>query len=129
MKNKLYILTDNTLDPIYASVQGGHAVAQWLLDNWQTKRNKDFNEDYPTWEWNNDYLIYLSVDIEKWKELLWRFDPSKFKWTWFDEPDLNNKTTAIAIYEKDFPGIIKRKLKQEKLLKRDQFPSFYYFKY
>ena len=118
-KNKLYILTDNTLDPIYASVQGGHAVAQWLLDNWQTKRNKDFNEDEPIWEWNNDYLIYLSVDIEKWKELLWRFDPSKFKWTWFDEPDLNNKTTAIAIYEKDFPGCIKRKLKQEKLLGRE----------
>ena len=33
-KNKLYILTDNTLDPIYASVQGGHAVAQWMLDDW-----------------------------------------------------------------------------------------------
>jgi hypothetical protein len=34
MKNKLYILTDKTLDPIYAAVQGGHAVAEWLLENW-----------------------------------------------------------------------------------------------
>ena len=116
MKNKLYILIDKNLDPIYGAVQGGHAVAQWMLDNWQTKRNKDFNEDEPIWEWNNDYLIYLSVDIEKWKELLWRFDPSKFKWTWFDEPDLGNKTTAIAIYANDFPGFIKKDLNKEKLL-------------
>jgi hypothetical protein len=33
-KNKLYILTDKTLDPIYGAVQGGHAVAEWLLENW-----------------------------------------------------------------------------------------------
>lgn len=25
------------------------------------------------------------------------------RWTWFDEPDLDNKTTAIAIYPNDFP--------------------------
>lgn len=68
------------------------------------------------WDWNNDYLIYLSVDIEKWKEKLWRFDPTKFKWMWFDEPDLGNKTTAIAIYAKDFPYEIRYKLKKEKLL-------------
>ena len=34
MKNKLYILIDKNLDPIYGSVQGGHAVAEWLLQNW-----------------------------------------------------------------------------------------------
>ena len=112
MKNKLYILIDNTLDPIYGAVQGGHAVSQWLLENWQITKNGD-----PNWEWNNDYLIYLSVDIDEWKELLWRFDPSKFKWTWFDEPDLDNKTTSIAIYANDFPGTIKRKLQNEQLLK------------
>lgn len=117
MKNKLYILTDKTLDSIYASVQGGHAVAEWLLHHWQTIHNNEFNENEPIWDWNNDYLIYLSVDIDEWKELLWRFDPSKFKWTWFDEPDLDNKTTSIAIYVNDFPGTIKRKLQNEKLLK------------
>jgi len=116
MKNNLYVLISNELDPIYGAVQGGHAVAEWLLGHWQTERNKDFNEDYPKWDWTNDYLIYLSVDVEKWKKDLWRFSPSKYQWTWFDEPDLDNKTTAIAIYEKDFPGFIRRKLKQEKLL-------------
>ena len=35
---------------------------------------------------------------------------------WFNEPDLNNKTTAIAIYAKDFPSCIKKELKQENLL-------------
>ena len=110
-KNKLYILTDKTLDPIYASVQGGHAVAEWLLENWQLLKNGD-----PSWEWNNDYLIYLSVDINEWYEKLAPYDPSRFKWAMFREPDLDNKITSIAIYENDFPGCIKRNLKNEKLL-------------
>ena len=114
MKNKLYILTDKTLDPIYAAVQGGHAVAEWLLENWQLLKNGD-----PSWEWNNDYLIYLSVDINEWYEKLAPYDPSRFKWAMFREPDLDNKITSIAIYENDFPGCIKRNLKNEKLLEGD----------
>jgi len=70
----------------------------------------------PDWDWKNDYLIYLSVDINEWYEKLVRFDPSHFKWTYFIEPDLGNKMTAIAIYENDFPCSIKQKLKREKLL-------------
>ena len=111
MKNKLYILTDKTLDPIYGAVQGGHAVAEWLLENWQIQGNGD-----PAWEWRNDYLIYLSADVNEWYERLAPFDPSKYKWTYFIEPDLGNKMTAIAIYENDFPCSIKQKLKREKLL-------------
>jgi len=59
----------------------------------------------------------LSVDINEWYERLTSFDPSKYKWSYFIEPDLGNKMTAIAIYENDFPGIIKRKLKNSQLLK------------
>lgn len=33
-KNKLYILIDKNLDTIYGAVQGGHAVAEWLLQHW-----------------------------------------------------------------------------------------------
>lgn len=112
MKNKLYILIDKNLDPIYGAVQGGHAVAEWMLQHWQKNRIGE-----PEWEWSNDYLIYLSVDIDEWKELLWKFSPSEYQWMWFDEPDLGNKTTAIAVYEKDFPSSIKRKLYREQLLK------------
>ena len=34
MKNKLYVLIDKNLDPIYGAVQAGHAVAEWLLEHW-----------------------------------------------------------------------------------------------
>ena len=111
-KNKLYILIDKNLDPIYGAVQGGHAVVEWLLQHWQINK-----EGYPIWDWENEYLIYLSVDIEQWKEKLCRFDPDKYKWMWFDEPDLDYKTTSIAIYANDFPSSIIHQLNKEQLLK------------
>lgn len=111
-KNKLYILIDKNLDPIYGAVHGGHAVAEWLLQHWQINK-----EGYPIWNWENEYLIYLSVDIEQWKEKLWKFDPDKYKWMWFDEPDLDYKTTSIAIYANDFPSSIIHQLNKEQLLK------------
>ena len=52
-KNKLYVLIDKSLDAVYGCVQGGHAVAQWLIENGSG--------------WRNEYLIYLSADVEKWK--------------------------------------------------------------
>jgi len=39
------------LNPVYACVQGCHAVAQYLLDN-------------PQQQWNNQFLIYLYADVE-----------------------------------------------------------------
>ena len=39
---RLYVLISNKLDSIYGCVQGGHAVAQWLLE-------------HPNQEWNNNY--------------------------------------------------------------------------
>lgn len=89
---RLYVLTDKSLEPVYACVQGGHVVAQWLLE-------------HPGQEWNNSYLIYLSADISEWKQklLYGGFDFSEFY-----EPDLDGKCTALAI-END--GKIFRKLK------------------
>lgn len=82
--NRLYILVSKDLDPIYACVQGGHAVAQWLLDNKETQT------------WNNNYLIYLSADLEKW---LVKLQLLKLKFSIFQEPDIDNKLTAIAILD------------------------------
>lgn len=49
---KLYVLIDQKLDAVYGCVQGGHAVAQWLLE-------------HPNQDWNNNYLIYLYADLDK----------------------------------------------------------------
>ena len=109
MKNKLYILIDKNLDPIYGAVQGGHAVAEWLLEHWQINKEGD-----STWQWNNNYLIYLSVDINKWKQLL---DLTESLYSEFHEPDLDNQLTSIAILESDLNGILNKIIKKEKLLK------------
>lgn len=87
---RLYVLIDKTLEPIYACVQGGHAVAQWLLE-------------HPKQNWNNSYLIYLSADVEKWKDKL---EYAGYDFSEFREPDLNNKLTSIAV--KDSGKIFKK---------------------
>ncbi len=83
-KNKLYVLIDESLPPIYGCVQGGHVVAQWLLEH----RNG----------WNNEYLIYLSANVSKWKNKL---NTLGIDFTVFKEPDLDNKITALAILGND----------------------------
>ena len=82
---RLYVLIDNNLESIYGCVQGGHVVAQWLLN-------------HPNQDWNNSYLIYVSADISKWKEKL---DILEVDYTEFREPDLNNQITALAVLNND----------------------------
>ena len=83
IKKKLYVLVDKTLKPVYGCVQGGHAVAQWMIEHPNSK------------EWHNDYLIYLSADISKWKRKL---EFLEVNYTEFKEPDLDNQTTALAVF-------------------------------
>ena len=56
-KNKLYVLIDETLNDVYGCVQGGHAVAQYLLE-------------HPNQTWNNSYLIYVKCNLTEWIEKL-----------------------------------------------------------
>jgi len=69
---------------VYGCVQGGHAVAQYLLEN-------------PDSEWRNNYLIYLKDDLER---LVVKLQVLGIKYTEFREPDLGNKLTAIAVFGK-----------------------------
>ena len=82
---RLYVLINQDLDPIYGCVQGGHVVAEWLLK-------------HPKQKWNNSYLIYVKADIRKWKDKL---DILDIDYTEFNEPDLNNQTTALAVLDND----------------------------
>lgn len=78
---RLYVLIDKSLEPVYGCVQGGHAVAQYLIE-------------HSTRNWKNEYLIYVYADIHKWMEKL-TFLGEDF--SYFREPDLKNVITAIAI--------------------------------
>lgn len=79
---RLQIVVRNDISLAYQGVQGGHALAQWLLDN-------------PNQTWNNSYLIYLQTDdIEK---LMFMLDMKDIKYSKFIEPDFNDQVTAIAL--------------------------------
>jgi hypothetical protein len=78
---RLYILIDTKLEPVYGCVQGGHAVAQYLLE-------------HPEQKWNNNYLIYLRADVQKW---ITKLSSKHLDFSVFCEPDLDNIPTAIAI--------------------------------
>ena len=82
---KLYVLIDKSLTPVYGCVQGGHAVAQWLLN-------------HPKQTWNNNYLIYLQASVEEWKNKL---NYLGIDYTQFNEPDLGNRTTSLAVLGND----------------------------
>lgn len=79
--NRLYILVSEDLEPVYGCVQGGHAVAQYLLE-------------HPDSKWKNNTVVYLYCDIDRMKH---KFDKFELDYSEFYEPDLDNKLTAIAI--------------------------------
>lgn len=80
---RLYVLISKKLDPVYGCVQGGHAIAQHLIEN-------------GTSGWENEYLVYLYADIETWIDKL---NLKGRKFTIFREPDLGNEITALAIVD------------------------------
>lgn len=57
-------------------------MAQWLIDH-RGCSNK----------WKNDYLIYLYADLEEWFPKV----NGGSNWSYWCEPDLKNKMTAIAV--------------------------------
>ena len=85
---KLYVLIrKDILSPSQQAVQGGHAVAEFLLNS-----NK----------WRNSTLIYLEIKSERqlnnWLDKLEFSDIEYYIWR---EPDLNNQITSIAAYSNE----------------------------
>lgn len=77
---RLYVLVNNHLSTVYGCVQGGHAVAQYLIDNSDQT-------------WGNQHLIYLSADTVEWARKLNEMGVPHSEWR---EPDMDNFLTAIA---------------------------------
>jgi hypothetical protein len=77
---RLYVLVNNHLSTVYGCVQGGHAVAKYLIDNSEQT-------------WDNQYLIYLSADTVAWARKLSEMGVPYSEWR---EPDMDNFLTAIA---------------------------------
>lgn len=81
---RLYTLIRSDLPKNYQAVQAGHAVAQFALE-------------YPN-DWRNETLIYLRVkdeeELQIWNQ---RFAELGVNQTPFQEPDLDNEMTALAV--------------------------------
>jgi len=80
----IYVIIRKDLSKSQQAVQGGHALAQLLLDNQTT--------------WNNGTLVYLNVKSKNNLEEVYETLKSKNEVvSKFEEPDLFNEMTAIAV--------------------------------
>lgn len=81
---KMFVIVRKDLTKSQQAVQAGHALSEFLLHG-------------PPTSWQNGTLIYLGVKdlyhLEKIKRKLERED---VRFISFNEPDLNDETTAIA---------------------------------
>ena len=90
MSKKLYIVVPKSLSYSQRAVQGGHAIADFMIKN-------------PESEWRGHSLVFLTVPTDE--ELVALYEESK-GWCrcetgWFHEPYWDNRLTAVAIYGDD----------------------------
>ena len=84
--NKLYVVTRGDLSPGHQIAQCGHAISQFFLDH-HTK----------ALQWNNNYLISLSIENEKKLiDLLNKLKDDGISVSYFQEPDIGNQLTSIS---------------------------------
>jgi len=93
---KMYVLVREDLDPIHRTVQGGHAIAQFLLENKDALAQT--SESGITQHWNNGYMVFLGIknerELSKWEDKL---EAEGKAFSTFVEPDWGEPTkTAIA---------------------------------
>lgn len=89
---KMYVLVRKDLTNAQQAVQGGHALAQFILNN---------NTD-----WNNGTLVYLGVrdEVQLMKQS-YKLKLDGINVEEWREPDMDNQLTAIATYT--HPEILK----------------------
>lgn len=80
---KMFVIVRRDLTPSQQAVQGGHALAEFLLNQ-------------GTW-WKNGTLIYLGVKgVKQLNNLMMKFNRDGIKYSVFYEPDMEYEPTAIA---------------------------------
>lgn len=80
---KMFVIVRKDIPKIHQAVQGGHALAEFLL-----------KESSP---WINGTLIYLGVKgLNQIENLKNRFETEGIPYREFREPDMDNQITAIA---------------------------------
>ena len=88
----MYVLVLDSLSLAHKACQGGHAVAQYLLNN-------------PETAWNNGNMIYLDASEEQLRDCAAKHDTVPF---W--EEDFDNQLTAIACITTNRKRFAKHKL-------------------
>ena len=84
----MYIICREDLSPLYAAIQGGHALAAHALEH-----PEDFKD------WNNSFLIYLKKKNEQGLIKLYdKLTSIGVKCGKFFEPDIGHQLTAISCY-------------------------------
>ena len=84
---KLYVLVRKNMTPSQRAVQGGHAVAEFLLNSKNAQ------------EWRNSTLVYLGVKGEhQLKNWIRKIEYANSECIIWREPDMDNQITSIAIY-------------------------------
>ena len=87
-KKKMYVLVRNDLETTYRCVQGGHALAQFALENPEELI-----------EWNNETIVFLACrGIDELLNYHIKAMDRCLPVSSFEEPDLNNQLTGIACY-------------------------------
>ena len=79
---KLFVVVRRDLTPSQSAVQGGHALAEYMLNSSR---------------WKNSTLVYLGIkNLRSLERLKYRLDQEGTKYYEFREPDIGNQPTAIS---------------------------------
>lgn len=82
---KMYVVVRNDMSVGQKAVQAGHALAEWML--------------YDSESWKNRTLVYLTArDEDHLKSIATRLGFKDINFVTFQEPDIDFEWTAIATY-------------------------------
>ncbi len=84
---KMFILVRNDLSKSKQAVQGGHALAAFMLSY------PDLAE-----EWGNHTIVYLKTDLETLTRHVKLLPLADINVAYFREPDIGDELTALAAY-------------------------------